>query len=91
MEPLLGLGLLLLVLIAMYFFVRGWDTMRAQFGARLQDLFGRGQPPRGAAKPGKAKHWTAPLPPSQGNAKPPRAAPVRNAPPSRHAPTARHH
>jgi ABC-type nickel/cobalt efflux system permease component RcnA len=94
MQPLLGLGLLLIALIAMYFFVRGWDGLRAQFGAHLQGLFARDTPPAlDAARTAQPKqHHRSAVPAHRhAAAKPPHVAPARGSANNRHLPTARHH
>jgi hypothetical protein len=92
MDPLIGLGLLLLVLVAMYFFVRGWEGMRAQFGTQLQDLFGAVRPESGPQRTAKPTRWPAKTPRPRGPTKPTRPhQAARGTVGWHHAPTSRHH
>jgi hypothetical protein len=96
MQPPIGLLFLLLALTVMFFLVRGWDAVREQFGAQLQNLFTpRDEPPAAAINAqGRRRHADVPRAHTgQLSDLPAHFSKWPGAPRTaeRHRPTARHH
>jgi hypothetical protein len=92
MDALLGLLFLALALAAMFWLIRSWDSIREQFGAQLQDLFGPRQSAEATAADKAAPQTLRERRLARIEARRQRTeAPARTPATRHHTPTARHH